>query len=82
MRLVLKRERDELNALRYAAGYVPRSLQLLICLWDLLDDEAEDGMADDWLKIIDRGRLTRVNEMIFQVFVTGCFLIWPPYKRC
>ena len=70
----------ELNALQYAAGYVLRNLQklrksanplrrqLLVCLWDLLD-EAEGGTADDWLKIIDRGGLTRVNEMTFQVFV-------------
>lgn len=70
----------ELNALRYAAGYVPRNLQkklrkslnplrrqLQICLWDLLDDEDEGGTADEWIKAIDRGGLTRVNEMTFQV---------------
>ena len=72
----------ELKALRYVAGYIPRSLkkklkksahplrrQLQICLWDLLDDEDEGGTADDWLKTIDRGGLMRVNEMTFQVFV-------------
>ena len=69
----------ELKALRYAAGYVPRNLkkklrksanplrrQLEICLWDLLDNEDEGGTADEWTKTIDRGGLTRVNEMTFQ----------------
>ncbi len=72
----------EMNALRYAAGYVPRSLfkklmksadplkrELQLCLWDLLDDEKEGGTADDWVDAIDRGGLTRVNEMTFQVFL-------------
>ena len=72
----------EMNALRYAAGYVPRSLfkkfkksadplkrELQLCLWDLLDDENEGGTADDWVDAIDRGGLTRVNEMTFQVFL-------------
>ena len=55
----------ELNALRYAAGYVPRNLQkklrksahplrrqLQICLWDLLDED-EGGTVDDWIKTIN-----------------------------
>ncbi len=72
----------EMNALRYAAGYVPRSLlkklkksanllkeELQLCIWDLLDDEKEGGTANDWVDAIDRGGLTRVNEMTFQVFL-------------
>ncbi len=29
----------------------------------LLDDENEGGTADDWVDAIDRGGLTRVNEI-------------------
>ena len=66
-------------ALRYAAGYVPRSLLkklpkstnpikqgLQLCLWDLLDHEHEGGTAESWIQAVDRGGLTRVNEMTFQ----------------
>ncbi len=69
----------EMNALRCAAGYVPSSLfkklkksadplkrELQLCLWDLID-EKEGRTADDWVDAIDRGGLTRVNEMTFQV---------------
>lgn len=74
---------QEANALRYAAGYVPRALskklrksanplkdQLLLCLLDLLDDGDEVHMdTEEWLDLIDRGGLTRVNEVAFQAFL-------------
>ena len=74
---------QEVNALRYAAGYVPRALrkklkqsanprkgQLLLCLMDLLDDgDEEHGESEKWLDLVDRGGLTRVNETTFQVFL-------------
>ena len=43
--------------------------ELQLCIWDLLDDEKEGGTANDWVDAIDRGGLTRVNEMTFQVFL-------------
>ena len=75
--------RQEANALRYAAGYVPRALckklrksanplkeQLLLCLLDLLDDGDEvHSDTEEWLDLIDRGGLTRVNDVAFQAFL-------------
>ena len=74
---------QELNALRYAAGYIPRALskklkksahplkdQLQLCLLDLLDDgDEEGGTAEEWLNLIDRGSLKHINESTFQVMV-------------
>ena len=74
---------QEMNALRYAAGYVPRALkkkliksanplkhQLLLCLLDLLDDGDERRTdSEEWLDLVDRGGLTRVNDTAFQVFL-------------
>ena len=73
----------EMNALRYAAGYIPRALQkklqksahplkeeLQLCMLDLLDDgDEENGTADDWLNLIDRGGLKHVNEGTFQAIL-------------
>ena len=74
---------QEMNTLRYAAGYVPRALrkklkksanpckdQLLLCLYDLVDDGDEGHTyTEEWLDLVDRGGLTRVNEMTFQAFL-------------
>ena len=74
---------QEMNALRYAAGYVPRALrkklkksanpckdQLLLCLYDLVDDGDEGHTyTEEWLDLVVRGGLTRVNEMTFQAFL-------------
>lgn len=72
----------ETNALRYVSGYIPRLLRkrlqksthklredLKLCIFDLLDDgdEVEDS-SKDWLKSIDRGGLTRVNNATYDVF--------------
>ena len=60
---------QEMNALRYAAGYVPRALrkklkksanplkgQLFLCLTDLLDDGDERHThSEEWLDLVDRG---------------------------
>ena len=42
----------------------------MLCLLDLLDDgdEVHTDM-EEWLDLIDRGGLTRVNEVAFQVFL-------------
>lgn len=75
---------EELNALRYAAGYVPRALrkklaksahplkdQLILCLLDLTDD-ADDERDDShcWFDAVNRGGLTSVNNMTYQVFLS------------
>ena len=71
---------QEMNALRYAAGYIPRALQkklkksahplkdeLQLCLLDLLNDgEEKEGTAEEWLNLVDRGGLKHINESIFQ----------------
>lgn len=74
---------QEANALRYAAGYVPRAVgkklkkstdpqkaRLWLCLLDLLDDGDEEHTdSEDWVELIDRGGLTRINDVTFQVFL-------------
>ena len=75
---------EEMNALRYAAGYVPRHLkkrltksahpmkdELTLCLLDLLQDEKEDNIFDssDWINIVDRGGLKHVNNATYHVFL-------------
>ena len=71
----------ETNAIRYAAGYVPRALNkrisrsnnankvdLMLCLDDLLEDESEE--STDWLKAINRGGLLCVKNMTFELYLT------------
>ena len=75
---------EETFGLRYAAGYIPRSLRkkitkskhplksdLLLCLFDLLD-EGDDADHDSkrWVESINRGGLTRVNNSTYNVFVS------------
>ena len=71
---------QEMNALRYAAGYIPRALQkklkksahplkdeLQLCLLDLLNDGEEvEGTAEERLNLVDRGGLKHINESTFQ----------------
>lgn len=75
---------EEMNAIRYAAGYVPRAVKkrlsrtskpnkedLICCLSDLICDAGEDpNLYSDWLCSIDRGGLVYVNDMAFELFVT------------
>ena len=75
---------EERNGLRYAAGYVPRSLkkklyrsshqhkEVLISLLRNLLDERNDDFDDDstnWIDLIDRGGLKRINNDTYQLFV-------------
>ena len=60
---------EEKNALRYAAGYIPRALkkkldrsshqhkaELLFCLMEQAEDEEESlHESKDWEKVIDQG---------------------------
>ncbi len=74
---------EEIKALRYAAGYVPRAVgkklrksthplraELTLCIMDLVDeaDDVED-QSQDWIKANDRGGPTHVNDMVYQVFL-------------
>ncbi len=70
---------EEQNAVRYAAGYVPRALKkklensgchnkksLILCLIDTI--EADSGICDesqDWLKLVNRGGLIHVTSRMF-----------------
>ena len=72
---------EERNGLRYAAGYVPRSLKkkltksahphkkdLLLCLPNLLSQEEDlDDDSSDWIGAIDRGGLTEVSNDTYQL---------------
>ena len=74
---------EEINAIRYAAGYVPRALKkkltksahplkedLQLCLLDLLDDgDEESNESQDWIASINRGGLTRINHNTFELFL-------------
>ena len=73
---------EEANALRYAAGYVPRALhkklqrsahplrvELQLCLSDLVGEEDDDDDSQDWVRAIDRGGLKHVHSMTYHLFV-------------
>ncbi len=69
---------EEQNAMRYAAGYIPRALrkrlersshplkeELVLCLLDLTEDEDGSHESEDWIKRIDRGGLKHVTHLMF-----------------
>ena len=68
--------------MRYAAGYIPRALKkllksthhlnkdILLYILNLLDDGDEDqNDLQDWLQLVERWGLTRVNNTTFKMFV-------------
>ena len=74
----------EYNALRYAAGYVPcalrkkvirssysqeRKTDLLNCLDDMVDADVVPCDSTDWIECVNRGGLTFVNDLTFEIFV-------------
>ena len=73
---------QESNALRYAAGYVPRAIQkclkrgthplkeeLVLCLVELCEDDSTDVDASaDWTKAISRGGIKPVNNKTYHFF--------------
>ena len=73
----------EMNGLRYAAGFVPRSLRkklaksthplkkdLLICLSQLEEtDYVNVDDSQDWLNEIDRGGLIHVKNDVYELFM-------------
>ena len=73
---------EEINAIRYAAGYVPRALKkkltksahlkedLQLCVLDLLDDgDEESNESQDWIVSINRRGLTHINHNTFELFL-------------
>ena len=82
---------EEMNALLYTAGYVPRALKkkllrsslhnkkdLELCLDDLISDGEETlNYTSDWLASINRGGLIRVSDMAFQLRRgDGSYQLW------
>ena len=72
------------DALRYAAGYVPcalrkkvirssysqeRKTDLLNCLDDMVDADVVPCDSTDWIECVNRGGLTFVNDLTFEIFV-------------
>ncbi len=74
---------EEIYGLRYAAGYIPRALRkklpksthplkndMLLCIFDLLDEGSEsEHESQKWVELINRGGLTRVNNLTYELFV-------------
>ena len=73
---------SEMYALRYSAGYVPRTLrrklekckkkkiELLNCIGDMLEsDDSVQSDSTNWIKCVDRGGLTFVNSQTFELFL-------------
>lgn len=71
---------EEQNALRYAAGYIPRALkdkisrshdpnkELLLCSTELAEDDDESPHeSKDWEKTVDRGGLFHVNHNVLSM---------------
>eukprot|EP00731_Ephydatia_muelleri_P034934 Em0087g3a len=71
------------NALRYAAGYLPRAIrkkigkssnpakqQLILCLDDMLLTDAEDHESEDWIRLVDRGGLNHVSNAMYMAIVS------------
>ncbi len=74
---------EEINALRYAAGYVPRALrtklergshplkeELVLCLYEMTEDDGQEGssQSEDWINLVDRGGLKHVNSATYMLF--------------
>ncbi len=71
---------EEMNALRYAAGHVPRALrtkrqrrsyplmeELVLCLYEMTEDDGheEKSESEDWVNLVDRGGLKHVNNATY-----------------
>ena len=72
---------QESNALRYAAGYVPRPIrkrlergthplkeELVLCLVELCEDGTDVDASADWTKAISRGGIKLVNNKTYHFF--------------
>ena len=83
---------EEKNALRYAAGYIPRNLMsklkrsachnkesLSMCLLDIIEEDCMgDDESQDWVKLVNRGGLNYINNDMF-IFVSE--MLFPSWAR-
>ena len=72
----------EVNALRYVAGYVCRTLhdrlktssvegkEVLVLYLSDMNGSDKNGDGEEWINAINRGGLWQVNEEVFQTFLT------------
>jgi len=72
----------EVNAIRYVAGYVCRTLHdrlkassvegkdVLVLYLSDLNGSDKNGDGEDWINAINRGGLWQVNDEVFQTFLT------------
>ena len=75
---------EEVNAVHYSAGYVPRALrkklergshplkkELVLCLYEMTEEDVDKDRSDseDWITLVDRGGLKHVNSAVFMLFV-------------
>ena len=86
---------EEQNALRYAAGYIPRALrkkldqsghehkvELILCLTELTEDEEESPYeSKDWEKVVDRGGLIHVNHNVFMLVTSMELQLLKQFRR-
>ena len=74
---------EEVNALRYTAGYVIRALrrkiersahplmeELILCLVEMEQNEGTEHESEEWTNAIDRGGLKHVSDMTYMLFVS------------
>ena len=78
----------EVNALRYVAGYVCRTLhdrlktssvegkEVLVLYLSDMNGSDKNGDGEEWINAINRGGLWQVNEEVFQTFLTIEEPIW------
>ena len=74
---------EEVNALRYTAGYIIRGLrkniersahplmeELVLCLVEMEEKEATEHESEMWTNTIDRGGLKHVSNMTYMMFMS------------
>ena len=82
--------------MRYVAGYVcyklhtklkassnPRKDDLLIGIYDMIDDDHEyaNGPSESWVHLIDRGGLVHVHDKVHQLFMKMEILIRSHFQK-
>eukprot|EP00731_Ephydatia_muelleri_P014239 Em0007g1549a len=75
---------EEINAITYSAGYVlhaikkklfkvktpcPLTKDMLLCLDDMISSDNEINGSRDWIQLVNRGGLTCVNSITYEVFL-------------
>ena len=86
----------EKNALRYVAGYVCRKVKdnlisahckipnkqcMIQCLLDISSNTGDDLDCNEWVSMVNRGGLWRINDDVYSVFVMMEELIRPILRK-